>query len=72
METVKDKITSLLNETENAITNKYYDQAKKILETILMLDPEHEEAQYVLNKLKAKKTSQNPTKIFNIFIENRI
>lgn len=72
METVKDKITSLLSETENAITNKDYDQAKKILETILMLDPEHEEAQYVLNKLKAKKTSQNPTKNSNIFIENRI
>ncbi|HHX68841.1 MAG TPA: hypothetical protein GX708_12415 [Gallicola sp.] len=71
MDPIKDKINQILEETKKLVSEKNFEKAIKNLETILVLDPTHEEAAYVLSKIKDREVT---TKVLepNVFIEDNL
>lgn len=53
MDSIKEKINQILEETKKFVSEKNFEKAIKNLETILVLDPTHEEASYVLKKINS-------------------
>jgi len=71
MDPIKDKINQILEETKKLVSDKNYEKAIKNLETILVLDPTHEEASYVLSKIKDKKVTSEVIEP-NVYIEDNL
>lgn len=71
MDPIKQKINQILDETKKLVSEKNFEKAIKNLETILVLDPTHEEAIYVLSKIKDKEVT-NKTLEPNVFIEDNL
>lgn len=71
MDSIKEKINQILEETKKLVSEKNFEKAIKNLETILVLDPNHEEASYVLSKIKDREVT---TKVVgpNVFIEDNL
>jgi hypothetical protein len=71
MDAIREKINQILDDTKKQISLKNFDKAKKNLEAILILDPEHEEAIYVLTKIRNMETTQKVIEP-NVFIEDNL
>ncbi len=71
MDPIKEKINQILEETKKLVSEKNFDKAIKNLETILVLDPTHEEASYVLSKIKGREISTQVLEP-NVFIEDNL
>lgn len=71
MDAIREKIQSILEETKKLVSEKSFEKAVKNLEAILVLDPTHEEAAYVLSKIKEREVT---TKVLepNFFIEDNL
>jgi phosphotransacetylase len=71
MDPIKDKINQILEETKKLVSDRNFEKAIKNLETILVIDPSHEEASYVLSKIKDKKVTSEVIEP-NVFIEDNL
>ena len=72
MDAINEKIQNLLKDVEQSIVDKDYTTALKYLDAILILDPNHEEALYILEKVKAAQSAAESKTSPNVFIEDRI
>lgn len=74
MDPIKEKINQILEETKRLVSEKNFEKAVKNLETILVLDPTHEEAAYVLKKINSLlvNDSNDKKKIIEIYGYNEI
>jgi hypothetical protein len=74
MDPIKDKINQILEETKKLVSDKNFEKAIKNLETILVLDPTHEEATYVLKKINSLflNNSNDKKKTIEIYGYNEI
>lgn len=74
MDEINKKIKDLLEMTKKEIMNNNFDKAIKILETILILEPNHDEASYILGKINSKlhKTVSETDNSIEIFGYNEV
>ncbi len=71
MSEIDKRIKDLLEETKSLVAKKEFDKAKKILESILILDETNEEAKYVLERIDSIPENTVITSP-NVFIEDNL
>jgi hypothetical protein len=71
MDSIQEKIGQILDETKKIVAERDFEKAVKYLEAILLFDPDHEEAIYVLTRIKERLNTPKNVKP-NVFIEDEL